>query len=378
MSLISIKYAQHEGEPENWEFDGLRFGNVNLIVGMNASGKTRTLNVLHAIATSLSGKRSLSTMKSNAVFADGESSIRYTLVIDNTKIVRERLTRDGEELLRRSATGGGKIKAVRLKKTIDFKIPQDQLAVVAKRDKAQHPFLEPLRAWAESVIYLRCGTDLGKKNYGIAGKGSTVANVKEPSITAPISTFLSGINKFGKRKFMFPIRRDMKAVGYALSDISVGPPISIRTSIGGTVGLRVKERELQCETDQQSMSDGMFRTLATLIQVQYALLVNPSSWILIDDIGEGLDYERASSVISLLRQKALESGATLVMATNNRFVMNSVPLDEWQIIQRTGSTVRFFNQKNSPKAFSEFEYTGMSNFDFFRTGWYAEGHNGHK
>ena len=378
MSLISIKYAQHEGEPENWEFDGLRLGSVNLIVGMNASGKTRTLNVLNAIAGFVSGKRSLSTAKGNAVFADGESLIRYTLVIDDTRVVRERLTRDGEELLRRSRTGRGKIKAVRLKKTIDFKIPQDQLAVVAKRDKAQHPFLEPMRAWAESVIYLRCGTDMGKGHFLIAGEGPTIANVTAPSRKIPVGTFLSGLNKFGKRKFMFPIRRAMKSVGYPVSDISVGPAMSLTTNVGRTLGLRVKERDLQCETDQHSMSDGMFRALATFIQVQYALLANPSAWILIDDIGEGLDYERAGAVITLLRQKASESGATLVMATNNRFAMNSVPLDEWQIIQRKGSTVRFFNQRNSPKAFSEFEYTGMSNFDFFRTGWYAEGHNGHE
>jgi energy-coupling factor transporter ATP-binding protein EcfA2 len=378
VSLISIKYAQHAGDPEHWEFDGLRFGNVNLIVGMNASGKTRTLNVLNAIAGLVAGQRSLSAMKCDAVFADGESSIRYTLIASDTKIVRERLTCDGEELLRRSATGRGKIKAVRLNQTIDFKIPQDQLAVVAKRDNAQHPFLEPMRAWAESVLHLRCGTDMGKRQLGIPGEGATVRNVTDPSSTMPIITFLAGINKFGKRKFMFPIRRAMKAVGYPLSDISVGPPISIRTSVAGMVGLRVKERDLQCETDQHAMSQGMFRALATFIQVQYALLDNPASWILIDDIGEGLDYERASAVISFLRQMALESGATLVMATNDRFVMNGVPLDEWQIIQRKGATVRFFNQKNSPKAFSEFEYTGMSNFDFFRTGWYAEGHNGHK
>ncbi len=377
MSLISIKYAEHEGQPKNWEFDGLRLGNVNLIVGMNASGKTRTLNVLNGVAGFVSGQRSLSSMKCNAVFADGESLMRYTVRIDDTRIVRERLTRDGETLLRRSATGRGKIKAVRLKEPIDFKIPQNQSVVVAKRDEAQHPFLEPMRAWAESVIYLRCGTDMGRNSYAMTGEGPTLPNVISPDSNMPSSTFLSGLNKFGKRKFMFPIRRAMKSVGYPLSDISVGPSSSLTANLGRMLGLRVKERDLKCETDQHSMSAGMFGALATFTQVQYALLVNPSSWILIDDIGEGLDYERASAVISLLRQKTLESGATLVMATNNRFVMNDVPLDEWQIIQRKGSTVRFFNQKNSPKAFSEFEYTGLSNFDFFRTGWYAEGHNGH-
>jgi len=52
------------------------------------------------------------------------------------------------------------------------------------------------------------------------------------------------------------------------------------------------------------------------------------------------------------------------MSTNDRFVMNNVPLEEWCVLQRRGSVVRVLNYTNSKELFDEFKFTGLSNFDF--------------
>ena len=55
MQLKSISYAQFEGKPEEWSIKDFTFGDINLIVGKNATGKTRTLNIIKALGTLVSG-----------------------------------------------------------------------------------------------------------------------------------------------------------------------------------------------------------------------------------------------------------------------------------------------------------------------------------
>ena len=68
----------------------------------------------------------------------------------------------------------------------------------------------------------------------------------------------------------------------------------------------------------------MFRALSLITQITYSQLTSTPSCILVDDIGEGLDYERASALIKLVVEKARGKSIQLIMATNDRFVMNSV------------------------------------------------------
>lgn len=56
--------------------------------------------------------------------------------------------------------------------------------------------------------------------------------------------------------------------------------------------------------------------------------------IVIDDIGERLDYERSCALIELLMSKATTQQVQLIMTTNDRFVMNKVPLEAWTVLHR--------------------------------------------
>jgi len=55
MRLVSMNYVQWEGTPREWRIDGVLLGSVNLLVGSNASGKSRTLNVIAGLAKLLAG-----------------------------------------------------------------------------------------------------------------------------------------------------------------------------------------------------------------------------------------------------------------------------------------------------------------------------------
>ena len=59
--------------------------------------------------------------------------------------------------------------------------------------------------------------------------------------------------------------------------------------------LYVQEDGLKSVTEQLEISQGMFRALSLFIQINYAILSDQPSCIIIDDIGEGLDFQRSRS-----------------------------------------------------------------------------------
>jgi hypothetical protein len=194
----------------------------------------------------------------------------------------------------------------------------------------------------------------------------TGRNVDERDENAVVGIFKEGMKLFGE-PFRESLKSDLSTVDYEVESVDLAPPISVRFDLGGPqpVSLLVKERALPGITDQLGMSTGMFRVLALLIHVNFAQFKGSASSVLIDDIGEGLDFDRSLRLIELLRAKAERYDFQLVMTTNDKFVMNHVPLEEWTVLHRSANVVHVRNQENSKKAFDEFKFTGLSNFSFF-------------
>ena len=59
MILKSINYSQHKNEPTYWAVKDVSFNEANLIVGMNATGKTRLANIITNLARVIQKKRPL-------------------------------------------------------------------------------------------------------------------------------------------------------------------------------------------------------------------------------------------------------------------------------------------------------------------------------
>ena len=137
-------------------------------------------------------------------------------------------------------------------------------------------------------------------------------------------------------------------------------------------GLFVKENDLNCVTEQRHMSDGMFRAISLIIKINYSIRCDMPVALLVDDIGEGLDFSRSRGLIEIAITKAEKSGIKLLMSTNDQFVMNGVSLDYWAIANRSGSKVSFINVNNSPELFDKFKFIGLNNFDFFAEGFYQD------
>jgi energy-coupling factor transporter ATP-binding protein EcfA2 len=376
MKLDSISYAEFEGTDREWSMDNVSLNETILIVGKNASGKTRFLNVIAGLAKMLSGE--LTNIFSNGHYnihlSSGNDDFNYIIMINDNKIEQEVLIHGDRRLLDRGKNGIGKIWAEQLNCFIDFEAPQDQLAAKNRRDTIQHPFFEHLHNWAIQLKHFQFGTSLGRNRAILVNElpliyeeTNEVKNADEV-VKLYIKAFQIYKNKFDKC-----ILSDMAKVGYDCID--VGAEYADNTIIKGppVIMLYVKERDIATKIMQISMSQGMFRALSLIIHINYCILSNIPRTILIDDIGEGLDFERSQALIKLLMGHASKHNIQLIMTTNDRFVMNSVPLANWGVISRNGNKVVLYNYANSRANFDEFEELGLNNFEFFSTGFFKEG-----
>lgn len=363
MRLLELEYSENTENPQKWALSGLSLGARNLIVGKNATGKTRTTNVIVCLSRCLSGLQNLPINGNwEARFINDSKIYRYTLSIKNEEVALEQLYIDDNIYLDRGEGGIGRIftENLPIPALTPFQAPPKDLAALTRRDTIQHSYLEPLFTWASSLRYYPFGTPLGKDLYGIIVPNSPKADDRDSN--AVIGIYREAISDFPE----FPKRviEDFSQVGYDISEIGLGSPISLKVQglPAEPVSFYVKEKDLPGITDQHSMSSGMFRSLSLIIQINFFQLKNIPASIVIDDIGEGLDFDRSCRLIELLRKKSVESDLQLIMTTNDKFVMNEIPLDEWSVLVRKNNVVTVHNQKNSPEIFDEFRFTGLSNF----------------
>lgn len=374
MSNVDLKRLSYkETQPQSWSVEGLEFGQVNLLVGKNATGKTRVLNLIAGLARQLqSDKLAVTNSDYDAVFdVDGEE-LRYKWRAVAHKVLEEGVWFQGEKKLDRDANGL-KLRYEGENTYITHEPSDDEISASARKDKRQHPFLLPLHEWGQSVRHYLFGSQLGKDHVALIM--NAVPDLDDRDQNRVVGIFRKGKKEFGD-SYVASLLSDMNELGYPLTEIDatqpshmiagVSLPIAPDIQMQGQVNLiGVREHGVDDMYFQDTMSQGMFRALSVLIQVTYSQMAQRAHCILIDDIGEGLDFVRSSRLIDMLRRKAKKSEFQLIMSTNDQFVMNHVPLEEWSVLQRHGNHISVKNFNNSKKVFEDFRFVGLSNFSFF-------------
>jgi len=165
------------------------------------------------------------------------------------------------------------------------------------------------------------------------------------------------------------IIKDFSGIGYPVEDIGV--KIQKMQGISEVCIATVKEKDLSCETLQPNMSQGMFRALSLLVIIEHILNSNKKCTVPIDDIGEGLDYNRSCKLTCLLLDKIKNSKLQLIITSNDRFLINSVDIKNINFLGRQGHLVKAFNYFNSKDKYEEFIFSGLDNFDFLRGRMYS-------
>jgi len=376
MYLRKFSFRENAGQNIEWLIDNVSLGETNLVVGKNSSGKTRTLNALSDLVNMIRGRGTTASgpVSYELLFINGDSLIKYELAYNLETISMERLY-VGEELVMERAAGGTGI--VKYEATpgaifLDFEIPHDQLACYAKRDRLQHPFIEIIYNWAISLRRFNFSGDLGKSRYALKSSFES----KEIDWTDTTSSLVPAITIAVEEypQFRELVLQDMQKIGYDLEDFGV---ISFSERFSGSsqdrYAVYTTEKGLEKKVTQRDMSQGMFRAFSVLVQVNYYILSDKKGFVIIDDIGEGLDFSRARQLVQVLIAKAVEAKLQLIMSTNDTFIMNAVDIENWAVIMREGNKISLYNYENSKEIFEEFKFTGLNNFDFLASEFFKSG-----
>ena len=371
MLLKKLAYREFPiDHPRYWEIEEFELGSINLFVGNNASGKSRTLRVIHGLSNIiLSPVLMLNQGVFNAEFIQGKSNYQYFLEIEDGIVVKEEYYIDNENMFNRNKKGEGQIFNSDLNLKHNFRVPKNQL-LISRRDSIQFPYLEDLYLWSTTVRYFRFSKEEEKLTLVLIDSNKSTTEEHNQNVTnQAVEIFRKGKTEF-RQEFVTRVIADFNSIGYNISNLDYGALQSLKVDspIGNKlVGLRIQENDRKGITDQNEMSDGMFRALSLIIHFNYFELKNDNLTVLVDDIGEGLDFERSTNLIKLAIEKSKNSNIQLIMSSNDKFVMNNTNLNYWQIVSRSGGKLKMYNHCNSKDKFEEFRFSGLNNFDFFVT-----------
>ncbi len=353
MKLVKLSY-----EERDWKVNNLELDNLNLIVAKNATGKSRTIYTIQKIARILiDSSFDDVSIDGNVIldFKKGSSSyIRYNFEFENKLCISERLEIDGKTILERDENGSAVIYSNDGNEENVFP-PKNKLVLQTNRDLKRHPYFESLIEWAEN-------------------SHEFIFSIVTPSFQPPKfeSQFFSKSDDFPS---MFKklneigqdlVRTQFNTIGYQIEKIT-------SITIGKSDVLSIEEKNSLRPVEHYFVSQGMYRSLALIIYLEYLIELKNPAMVIIDDLCEGLDYERASKLGKLVFEKCLNSNIQLIATSNDSFLMDVVDIKYWNVLTREGNVVTALNNKNHPKLFEDFRFTGLSNFDFFSSDYINNG-----
>lgn len=318
---------------------------VNLLVGKNAVGKSKVIDAIHKMSNLILKQDvpfiSKLFFSTTLTFRDGEDAIKYHFTYHLGSITEESLTINGVTLLTRN-------EEATLLNGDSINPPADKLTLHVRRDTVQYPYFEKIITWAENVYGQRF-------NEIDADQEFQTNSFLSPVHKDDLYTMVKALSK----KSIQNIIEQAQKLDYHLE--------AIRTlELAKSVKLVIfKEKDVEENLLISSLSKGMCRAISLLIQMEYLSVQNKPSLWLIDDLGEGLDYDRTVKLGKLLFDFCRERGIQLLASSNDTFLMDIVDLQYWNILERKGEKVIPLNMTNNPNLFEDFKFTGLSNFDFF-------------
>ena len=349
MRLLEFQYIG-----SGWNLNLIQFQPVNLIVGKNAVGKSRLIQGLsNAVQYILQATDNNNDTSFGAIFKfmSEKEYFYYHFSYIKGKVVREGLVKENqdnvlESLLERDA------EATFLHGEV-INPPDDKLVLHVRRDTVQYPYFEKIVSWAESV----CGHRFNEMDFaGDYGTYSSFSN---------FDSNLFDIVKSLPADAMERIIMQANVLGYPIQSIvpyEYGDKLKV---------VFFNEREVNDSLMYFQLSKGMFRALYLLIYMEYLANIKKPSMLLVDDLCEGLDYDRSTRLGRIVFDFCLQHGIQLIASSNDSFLMDVVDLKYWNILQRKGNEIEGINHINHPELFDDFEFTGLSNFDLFSSDYIA-------
>lgn len=333
MILSNFIYQQ-----AGWSLDGLSLNHLNLVVGMNAVGKTRTVAAMGRVVRFIKGEVDASAEDFGCtLLLENGGQLEYSFEVSGGNIQAEILRKDGVSLIRRE-----QFSAQMYGETISP--PSNKLVIQIRRDTMLYPEIEEIIQWVEHTSVF------------IFSNITTSPNSLSPYAisTEPLLPVMYGKISVAQRDLMLSFMRDM---GYLIDRIDE------YERDNGSKMLRIFETGIDIPLTPFDLSNGMFRVFCVLLYMIYSSTLADARCLIIDDMGEGLDYMRSTKLGRIMFKYCKENNVQLIVTSNDSFLMDTIDLEYWNILQRSGKRVQSLNCQTHPVLFEKFARTGLNNFD---------------
>lgn len=334
MKLVSFTYKEYAS---GWQLEKLPLRDLNLLVGKNSTGKTRTLQALRNVVDCLNGNGHL-YCRFELTFTDDNGTLVYQLDQNSEQIEYESLYKDETRLLERNADH-----CMFYGETINP--PEQVLAIGSRRDTKKYTEAGLILQWAEHMSYF------------------IFSNVTSSERSNSPFVMDSGMSLYKMYERTPDIQQQIMVLLHKLGyDIEA---VVIDTMESGRQRLFLKERDVEFALGYTELSNGLFRVLSVLIYTLYSASLKNTRCLMIDDLGEGLDYQRSNMLGNIVFDFCKEHDIQLLATTNDSFLMDTIDLKYWTVLSRRGEVVTAISESTHPVMFHQFKMMGLNNFDLF-------------
>lgn len=341
MKLLSLEFSDY-----SWVLNKVSFSNLNLIAGKNAVGKSKTLNAIILFVKFLNGEvnSTIPAHRSKVEFlTDDGTVLSYVYAYKDNVIEDETLYKGEDKIISRD-------KEHAFIGETEVYPPANKLCVQSQRDTKNYPEFEAIMQWAEKLKGFSFSELSSSKHYLIPSMFNEQIN---------FSDMYEKIDALEEKKD-FVIKK-MSEMDYELESIV---PFKISDTFSIVV---IKEKGVNSPLFSSLMSNGMLRVFYIFSYIAFLSTEQGARTLLIDDLGEGLDFSRSKKLSKILFDYCEDHDIQLIVTSNDNFLMNAVSLDHWVILQREGEQTSALSKDTHPEMFLKFKKMGLNNFDMLST-----------
>ncbi len=376
MKISSFKY--HDEKQPGWNFAAVELYAINLFVGETGSGKTRLLNTIFDIGVFVSQgsvfkggiwEISFEGEKANYIWKfEGHKNIEGNGVViseELTEIQKDNgnqtiiIQRDKDSfvfnntLLPKLASGTC---SIFLLKEEDLISPIYQVfSRIMRRSFTDEAIKVPL---AYASVPAELEEELGKKkSLDLMTKYQLPVSLKLFFLKKYFNPLYVEICSFYKS--IFPVIEHCEILDASILDKHL--PLTGRVPV-----FTIKEKHVKSPIPLQELSAGMQKVLLIMTDI---IALPPNSLYLIDEYENSLGINAIDFLPSFLADHGLDK--QFVITTHHPYLINNMPIDNWQVFHRKGSNVTIKNGSEYVERFGQSKqkaFVQLINDPFFSEG----------
>lgn len=344
--LKSFEAVEKKDGNLNIKINPFSIDDFNLVIGDNAQGKSRLFRMLDFFSLRSGEKHKVIETDYLGILT---FDIRYSKAIEEVVYEIHILPSNGENTFHESVTRNGKtiyssekkllLNETTQKEVKNYFIPKN-LPAISSINEPDFITFNHLRHFFQGIILVspnkNRGIEVTPQAMAPTDNGANIASVLKNWRHSYPEIFNEVINEF---KECFPFVNEVHITQEVIQGVMKADVLTF------------KEDAVENAILQTQWSDGIYRVLHLLMTPKIPFMINeslsPPSLVLVDEIENGLDYNRLKYIIQYLQDHSDES--QIMISSHSPLICDFVHPNNWIVVKRNGPELNFMSPKLKEK-----------------------------